>query len=205
MGGTRQLHSIHHGGRWTPLSQWLVIVAAVLGLATTDGRLAATSFAAVAPIVRSDLAAAPAANDSSTGATVAPVERPDFRADVVGISTGQAGQLFSYTVQVRNAGGAAGSVRVSTILPPEFSNVRVNAPGFACTRQFSASGAQAGTVVTCTRNMLKGGATADVTVEANAPSVAGEYRLIAAADPRDDVAAADEANNQIVTLVRIIA
>src|SRR3954454_13090879 len=123
MGGTRQLHSIHHGGRWTPLSQWFLIATAGLGLAPTAGRLAAPSFAAVAPIVRGDLAAAPAANDSSTGATVAPVERPDFRAEAVGISAGQASQPFSYTVQVRNAGGAAGNVRVSTVLPPEFSNV----------------------------------------------------------------------------------
>jgi hypothetical protein len=204
MGETRRLNSIHHGGRWTPLSQWVVIAAAVLGLATTDGRLAAASFAAVAPIVRNDLSPA-ATTDSSAGATVAPVERPEFHAELVGVSAGQPSQPFSYAVQVRNTGGTAGSVRVTTILPPEFSNVRVNAPGFACTRQFSASGPQAGTVVACTRNVLQGGAAADVTVEANAPSVAGEYRLIATADSRDDVADNDDASNQVVTLVRIVA
>ncbi len=203
MDGTRRLDSIHHGGRWTPLSQWVVIAAAVLGLATTDGRLASTSFAAVAPIVR-PVRVSQSVDDAASVAT-APVARPDFRADLVSASTGQAGQPFSYTVQVRNEGEAAGSVRVSTVLPPEFSNVRVNAPGFACTRQFSASGPQAGTVVTCSRNTLQDGATADVTVEANAPGVAGEYRLIATADPRGDVAESDEANNQIVTTVRIVA
>src|SRR5947207_3425030 len=97
MGGTGRLDNIniHHGGRWTPLSQWLVIVAAVLGLATTDGRLASTSFAAVAPIVRAELVSR--SGDDPASATGAPVERPDFQAELVGVSAGQVGQPFSYT------------------------------------------------------------------------------------------------------------
>src|SRR5882724_9210209 len=109
---TRRLDNIHHGGRWTPLSQWLVIAAAVLGLATTDGRLASTSFAAMASIVRPDRVSQSV--DDAASATTAPVARPDFRTDLVSASTGQTGQPFSYTVQVRNAGVAAGNVRVST-------------------------------------------------------------------------------------------
>ena len=202
MDTTRRFDSLHHGGRRTPLSQWLVILAAVLGLATTDGRLASASFLAVAPIVRTDLTA-PAADSSTSDAVAAPVDHPDLRAEIVGVSAGQAGQPISYTVKVRNDGGAAGSVRVSTVLPPEFSNVRVNAPGFACTRQFSSSGPQAGTVVACSRNALPSGATVELTVDANAPTVAGEYRLLATADPRGDVAETDEANNQVVATVRV--
>ena len=107
----------------------------------------------------------------------------------------QAGRPFSYTIQVRNDGAAAGVASVSAIVPPELSNVRVNAPGFVCTRRFTPSGAEAGTLVTCLRNDLESGATADVTIEANAPSAAGTYRLTALADPRDEVAEADEGNN----------
>jgi uncharacterized repeat protein (TIGR01451 family) len=193
-----------HGGHSTPLSVWLVIGAAVLSFAIADGRIATASFAAVAPIIHADVASS-AADGPTSATTAAPVDRPDFRAEVLGLSDGQAGHSISYTVQVRNEGGAAGSVRVSTILPPEFSNVRVSAPGFACTRQFSASGPQAGTVVACSRNSLQSGATADVTVEANAPAVAGEYRLLANADPRYDVAEAAEGNPQIVATVHVAA
>ena len=135
--------------------------------------------------------------------TAVPAERPQLRAELTGIAEGQAGSPFSYTVQVRNDGGAADSAHVSTVLPPEFSNVRVNAPGFACTRQFSASGPQAGTVVACTRNSLPSGATADVTVEANAPGVAGEYRLVASADSRDDATDDGEGTSQVTTTVRV--
>jgi hypothetical protein len=202
MGGTRQLNSIHHGGRWTPLSQWVAIAAAVLGLATTDGQMATASLAVVAPIVRADVA--PTVADASTSSSaVTPVDRADLRTELVNMMDSQAGQPFSFTVRVQNDGGAASSVRVSTVLPPAFSNVRVNAPGFACTRQFSASGPQTGTLVTCSRNTLQSGTSADMTVEANAPTVAGEYQLLATTGARDDAANADAADNQVVATIRV--
>jgi hypothetical protein len=121
--------------------------------------------------------------------------RPDFRVTFTTLDDAQTGRPFSYTIQVRNDGAAAGVASISAVVPPELSNVRVNAPGFVCTRRFTPGGAQAGTMVACMRNDLEGGATADVTIEANAPSAAGEYHLTAVADPRDEVAEADEGNN----------
>ena len=106
-------------------------------------------------------------------------------------------------MQVRNDGGAGGAVRVTTILPPAFSNVRVQAPGFACSRQFTPSGPDAGTVVSCSRNDLAIGMVAEMTVEANAPTAPGTYRLLATADPRGEVPEADEANNQVVATIDV--
>jgi hypothetical protein len=121
--------------------------------------------------------------------------RPDFGVTFTRLDDVQAGSSFTYTVQVRNDGAAGGAVSLSAVLPPELSNVRVVAPGFACTRRFTASGADAGTRVTCIRNDLDGGAVADVTIEAQAPSTSGAYRLTATADPRDEVAEVNETNN----------
>jgi hypothetical protein len=129
--------------------------------------------------------------------------RPDLRVTFVRLDDAEAGQAFSYKIQVRNDGGGAGTASMSTTLPPALSNVRVTAPGFVCTRHFSASGPGAGTLVACMRNDLEGGETADVTIEANAPSIGGMYRLTATADPRDDVAEADEANNEAGATVRV--
>jgi subtilase family serine protease len=53
------------------------------------------------------------------------------------------------------------------------------------------------------RNDLDRGASADVTIEANAPSTAGTYLLTAVADPRDEVAEADEGNNEADVSLRI--
>jgi len=129
--------------------------------------------------------------------------RPDFRVAFTSVDDAQAGRPFSYTLQVRNEGAAAGIVTVSAVVPPEVSNVRVNAPGFVCTRRFAASGPQAGTQVACMRNDLDGGAEAEVTIEANAPSTAGAYHLTAVADPRDEVAEADEGNNAADATIQV--
>jgi hypothetical protein len=148
----------------------------------------------------------PSAGPSRAGISAAPTSgqavrdgatdgRPDFRVTFATLDDARAGRPFSYTIQVRNDGAAAGVASVSAVVPPELSNVRVNAPGFVCTRRFTPSGAQAGTLVACMRNDLESGATADVTIEANAPSAAGEYHLTAVADPRDEVAETDEGNN----------
>ena len=146
-------------------------------------------------------AAAPAQAEASTISTTD--ARPDFRVAFTSLDDAQAGRPFSYTLQVRNDGAAASIASVSAVVPPGLSNVRVNAPGFVCTRRFAASGPQAGTQVTCLRNDLDGGATADVTIEANAPSAAGEYHLTAVADPRDEVAEADEGNNAADATVQV--
>jgi hypothetical protein len=130
-------------------------------------------------------------------------ERPDFRVIFAPLDDAQAGQPFSYTMQVKNDGGAATIASVSAVVPPELTNVRVTAPGFVCTRRFTPSGAQAGTLVACMRNDLEAGAVADVTIEANAPTTAGSYQLTAIADPRDDVPEADEGNNEADVTVRV--
>jgi len=200
MSAARRLHTLthhgalaHHGwsthhGRSTSPTLWLVVAITLLAFLTVQSRALSTSFVSAAPTILADDESA-AIDDQIDARAAIPAERPDFQADLVGISDGQAGRPFSFAVQVRNAGNVAGAVRVSTILPPEFSNVRVNGPGFTCTRQFSASGPQAGTLVACTRSSLEGGAAALITIEANAPGAAGEYRLLATADPRDEVAA----------------
>jgi subtilase family serine protease len=131
--------------------------------------------------------------------------RPDFQVEFVRVDDGKAGTPLTYTVQVRNEGDGSGAATVSTIVPPELSNVRVTAPGFACTRRFSASGPQAGTVVSCTRSELDAGASAEMTIEANAPSAAAVYQLTATADPRDEIAETDESNNEADATIRVRA
>ena len=159
--------------RW----HWQTILAALVALIAVHGQPVAAR--------GTDLAVRDAATDG----------RPDFRVAFATLDAAQAGRPFSYTIQVRNAGAAADIASVSAVVPPELSNVRVNAPGFVCTRRFTPSGAQAGTLVACMRNDLESGATADVTIEANTPSAAGAYHLTAVADPRDEVAETDEGNN----------
>lgn len=136
----------------------------------------------------------------STSAARATDPRPSFRTTFARADDGQAGQSYSYTVRVHNDGGVPGAVRVTTILPPAFSNVRVMAPGFACTRQFSASGDEAGTLVTCTRNELASGSTAEVTVDANAPTAPGSYRLTAAAEERERAVEDEDGARAAVTI-----
>ena len=79
----------------------------------------------------------------------------------------------------------------------------MTAPGFVCTRRFSASGPQAGTLVTCQRGDLESGGSADVTIEANAPATLGPIHLTASADPRDEIAEADETNNDADVTVQV--
>jgi len=131
----------------------------------------------------------------SSSAVASSDDRPDLRVAFGPLDDVQAGQPFRWTIQVRNDGGSTNAASMSAQVPPELSNVRVTAPGFVCTRRFTASGPDAGTLVACSRNDLERGAAADVTIEANAPSGPGSYHLTAMADPRDNVAEADEANN----------
>ena len=201
MGGFGRFDTFSHGGRVSPLSVWLALVVTALSIVVADGRTLSASIGRAAPLMLTEVGSLP--SESPTSAAVAPVALPDFRLVVTDVADGQAGQPFSYVVQVRNDGEAGGGVRFSTTLPPAFSNVHVNAPGFACTRQFTPSGPEAGTLVACSRNNLERGATAAVTIEANAPAVAGEYRLLATADSRDDVPEAEENNNQVVVTVRV--
>lgn len=201
------------GRRW----HWQAMVAALIALVAVEGQPVAASHATAGQAGRlaefsRRQAAAPARVEASAsvaqgtdvavrdGATDA---RPDFGVTFTALDEAQAGRPFSYTLQVRNDGTVAGVASVSAVVPPELSNVRVSAPGFVCTRRFAASGAQAGTLVTCMRNDLEGGAVADVTIEANAPSAAGSYQLTAVADPRDEVAEADEGNNAADATVQV--
>ena len=52
-------------------------------------------------------------------AAPSPDSRPDFQVTFAHLDEAQAGRPFSYTLQVRNEGTAAGTVSVSTVLPPE--------------------------------------------------------------------------------------
>ena len=200
-------------GRW----QWPAILAALVALIVVEGQTVATSYATsgltgrAAEIARRQAAAparAEAAASTGRGTEIAVQDastdgRPDFRVAFATLDDAQAGRPFSYTIQVRNDGTTAGVASISALVPPELSNVRVNAPGFVCTRRFAASGPQAGTFVTCMRNDLEGGATADVTIEANALGAAGTYHLTAVADPRDEVAEVDEGNNGADATIQI--
>lgn len=199
MYATRRPNNLIRSRWWTP-SLWLLTASAVLLLVAADGGLAAAT--ALRPGNRANAAAQRADAQDSTEANAA-ANRPDFRLTFLKIEGGQAGRPLSYTVQVRNDGTGSGAVRVTTTLPPEFSNVRVTAPGFACSRQFTASGSDAGTLVTCNRNELASGASAEVSVEANPPSKGGTYRLVATADPRGDVTEGDEGNNQVSANVTV--
>jgi hypothetical protein len=199
--------------RW----HWQAVLAALLALLAVEGQPVAASYATFNPAgrmiqVSRGIAATGSSADASTSAgavheTAAPSPdaRPDFQVGFAHLDDAQAGRPFSYTLQVHNDGKAGGAVSVNTVLPPELSNVRVTAPGFVCTRRFTASGAQAGTLVTCSRGELEGGGSADVTIEANAPATLGPIHLTAAADPRDDVAEADETNNDADATVEVHA
>ena len=196
---------------------WQTIVAALLALLAVEGQPVAASYATAGPTARAAeiarrQATAPArveASASAARATDISVRdgaadgRPDFRVTFSALDDAQVGESFSYTIQVRNDGRSAGVASVSAMVPPALSNVRVNAPGFVCTRRFTPSGPQAGTLVSCMRNDLESGAVAEMTIEANAPSTAGTYHLTAVADPRDEVAEADEGNNDADVTVRV--
>lgn len=187
-----------------------MFLAALLALLAVEGQPVAASHA-TAEIARRP-AAMPAHAETSASAgrgtdisvrDGATDGQPDFRVTFLALDDAQAGGPLSYTIRVRNDGAAAGVASVSAVVPPDLSNVRVHAPGFVCTRRFTPNGSQAGTLVACMRNDLERGASADVTIEANAPSTAGTYLLTAVADPRDEVAEADEGNNEADVSLRI--
>ena len=197
---------------------WQAIVAVILALIVAEGRPVAASYATEGAARAAGHAARAAGRvaelspradaTSDTGsvrdAAVASTDgRPDFVVTFARLDDAQAGRPFSYTLQVRNDGGTGGAVAVSTVLPPELSNVRVTAPGFACTRRFSASGPQAGTLVACQRGDLESGAVAEVLIEANAPATTGAIHLTATADPRDEILESDEMNNEVNATVVI--
>jgi hypothetical protein len=202
-------------GRWH--WRWQAILAALLALVAVEGQPVAASHPTNGPAARAvgtlrqaapsiPAPASGAAGEERTAASSAISAsdgRPDFRATIADLDGGQAGQPFSYTIQVWNAGSAGGGLSVSTVVPPAFSNVRVTAPGFVCTRYFTPSGPEAGTEVACMRNDLDGGTAAELTIEANAPSVAGAYQLTATVHARDDLAEADEANNAADATVQV--
>jgi hypothetical protein len=178
-------------------------VAALMALLAVEGQPVAASHATTGPVGRAaelarfqPSARVGTARQAEVAAQQAADARPDFRVTFGHVDGAEVGQPFSYTIHVTNGGGAATVASVSAAVPPELTNVRVTAPGFVCTRRFTPGGAQAGTQVACLRNDLERGATADVTIEANAPSAAGSYHLTAVADPRNEVAETDEGNNE---------
>jgi uncharacterized repeat protein (TIGR01451 family) len=206
--------------RWTRRWRRQVALAILLAVLVMGGQPAAASYATgsqpgvagvagrVASVARSIVTPGPRAEAATVAVvrdTVAPAtdSRPDFQVAFTHVDDAQAGRSFSYTVQVRNDGTASGAVTVSTVLPPELANVRVTAPGFICTRRFSASGAQAGTLVTCARNELESGGAAEILIEANAPASLGSVHLTATASTRDDLPDADDTNNDADTTVQI--
>jgi len=191
------------------------MLAAVLALVAVEGQTPPATYATSGPAAPNEsrtVSARPAAEQTVT-ANARPAAtdaagasaRPDFTVSIAHVDDAQAGQPFSFTLRLRNDGGAAGVASVSTMLPPALANVRVTAPGFACTRRFSASGPQAGTLVSCSRNDLERGATAEVIVEANAPTAGGTFLLTATADPRDEIVEADESNNDATATLQVRA
>jgi len=190
---------------------WQVVVAVLLAVLAVEGQpVAASQAAATGHGIRP--ARVQRAAPVTTQAGLLQVEsaaaeqedsRPDLRVTFGPIGAVEAGQPMHWTVQVRNDGGLANGASVSALVPPGMSNVRASAPGFVCTRLFSASGPGAGTLVTCSRSNLEQGASAEVTIEANAPTDPGTYRLIANADPRDEIQETDEANNSADLAVEV--
>lgn len=182
---------------------WQAFVAVLLAVVAVGGHPATASQATDVARARSTvpasataaLVAARPADGHDDAARAAAPDRPDLQVAFGPLDDVRAGQPFRATLQVRND-GVGGAASVTALVPPEVSNVRVTAPGFVCTRHFTASGAQAGTEVACSRNDLDQGAAASVTIDANAPSGPGRYLLTAAADPRGDVDESDEANNR---------
>jgi hypothetical protein len=206
--------------RWARRWQRQAALAVLLGVLVVGGQPVAATYATsnspgmagmagrVASVARSIVTPGPGAEVNTVAIvrdTVAPVtdSRPDFQVAFTHVDDAQVGRPFSYTLQVKNVGAASGAVSVSTVLPPELANVRVTAPGFVCTRRFSASGAQAGTLVTCSRNDLESGGMADILIEANAPAALGTIHLTAATSARDDQPDADETNNVADATVQI--
>jgi len=202
--------------RW----HWQAIVGVLVAFLVVDREPVAATYAASGFVERTVEAARRVATPAiyadsamSSPATTAQDEaalealkgdmRPDFRVTFAGLEDAQPGTPLTYTVQVRNQGQSGGVVLVTTILPPELSNVRVNAPGFVCSRRFAAGGSQPGTLVSCTRSNLGPGALAEMTIEANAPRTPSVYALSARADPRDDVAEANESNNEASATIRV--
>jgi hypothetical protein len=195
--------------RW----HWQAVVAVLLVLIVMDGQpVSATSAASglavraadaawrvATPVIRPEASPSPSPSPSASAdsALLAKADlRPDFQVSFAQPADSQPGTPLRYTVQVHNHGQGGGMVTVSTIVPLAMTNVRVSAPGFACTRRFTANGPQAGTMVNCTRNELDAGASAELTIEANAPSDAADYQLTVTADPRDETAETDESNNE---------
>jgi hypothetical protein len=209
--------------------RWQSVLAALLALLAVEGLPAGATYAKTGQVADARAATAQPATVQRAAASARPANasvkpevvaaasptgspasrsadpRPDLSVSFGQLDEVQAGQPFSFTLRLHNAGGAAGEASVSAVLPPTLSNVRVTAPGFVCTRRFSASGPQAGTLVSCARNDLEHDGVAEVLVEANAPSAAGAIALTASADPRDDVAEADEANNEAAATVQVRA
>lgn len=193
--------------RW----HWQAVVAVLLVLIVVDGQPVSATYAAsglaaraadvarrvATPVIRPEASPSPSPSVAVDSGLFARTDlRPDFQVSFAKVADGQAGMPLRFTIQVRNEGQGGGMATVSTIVPLALTNVRVTAPGFACTRRFTANGPQAGTMVSCTRNDLDAGASADLTIEANAPSEAADYQLTATADPRDEIAETDESNNE---------
>jgi hypothetical protein len=206
--------------RWARRWQWQAALVVLLAVLVVGGQPAAASYATsnppgvagmagrVASVARSIVTPGPSVEAGTMAIvrdTAAPITdgRPDFQVAFTHVDDAQVDRSFSYTLQVRNAGSTSGAVTVSTVLPPELANVRVTAPGFVCTRRFSASGAQAGTLVTCSRNELESGGAADILIEANAPAALGTIHLTAATSARDDQPDADETNNGADATIQI--
>jgi hypothetical protein len=214
--GERELPRQRRTRRW----QWQAALVVLLAVLVVGGQPAAASYATsnppgvagmagrVASVARSIVTPGPSAEAGTVAIvrdSLAPVtdSRPDFQVAFSHVDDAQVGQPFSYTLQVKNVGAASGAVSVSTVLPPDLANVRVTAPGFVCTRRFSASGAQTGTLVTCSRNELESGGVADILIEANAPAALGTIHLTAATSARDDQPDADETNNGADATVQV--
>ncbi|MCC7367916.1 MAG: hypothetical protein IT306_05815 [Chloroflexi bacterium] len=214
----RAAHRPSHRARWRMRWHWQAMLAVLLALVVVDGHIVADTYAAsgiaarAADVARRVGTPSPwpqtglSASPSPTGGELLRVDaRPDFQIAFVRVADGQPGMAVSYTIQIRNEGNDGGMLTVSTVVPVLLTNVRASAPGFGCTRRFTPSGEQAGTLVTCTRNDLESGATAELTVEANASDMAGSYALTATVDPRNEVAETDEANNAATATLRVHA
>lgn len=202
--------------RWGIRWHWQAMLAVLLALFVVDGHIVADTYAASGIAARAaDVArrvgtpgpwpsASPSVSPSPTGASILAEEiRPDFQVAFSRVNDSEPGMPVSYTIQIRNDGQEGGTATLTTVVPLALTNVRASAPGFACTRRFTPNGAQAGTLVTCTRNDLEAGASTELTIEANASDMTGIYALTATVDPRDDVSESDEANNAASATLRI--
>ena len=180
-------------------------MAALVALIAVEGQPVAATHATAGPSGRMAEIARRQAAAPARAETVANEGRPDFRVTFTTLDDAQAGRPFSYTIQVRNDGTAAGVASVSAVVPPELSNVRVNAPGFVCTRRFTPGGSQAGTLVTCMRNDLDEWRDGRRDDRGERAERRWTYHLTAVADPRDEVDEADEGNNAADVTVQVQA